>query len=342
MNNIQILSLFAGLFLLVACQNTQPVAEQPKSGSDSLTVAFYNVENLYDVTDDPKTEDEDFTPEGKYKWTADRYAQKLQKLAEVFDAMPGELPAFIGMVEIENRNVLEDLVKENLLSKGNYGIIHQDSPDERGIDVAAIYDKKRLNIEDFQYIKIVLPDSTDRTRDMLYVKAKVKNETIHFFVNHWPSRRGGQSESEISRITVAKVLKSEIEKIKSADTQAKILCMGDFNDHPVDKSIAEVLNAGIQKDNTLYNYMYTAHTSGRGTYYYKGEWGALDQFIATKTLQEATTGWKSTSSDAHIFNPDLVMFQDDKGLKRPNRTYVGEDYKGGYSDHLSIYIVLRR
>lgn len=341
---LRIFGTTAMLLLLAgaSCEHTsrtQPVEPSLDANNTNCRVAFYNVENLFDVSDDPKTMDEDFTPEGKLHWNAERYATKLNRLADVFDAFPGELPMFIGLCEIENKDVLNDLVKEKKLADGHYEVLHKDSPDERGIDVAAIYDASRMKVENFTYTSVNLPDDKDPyTRDLLHVKARVNNEVIHLFVNHWPSRGGGQAESEKNRIAVANVLESLTGKILDSDRDAKILIMGDFNDYPTDKSIAEVLNAGIETSNVFYNFMYDDHASKKGSYFYKGEWGALDQFMASKGLMDASKGWSTSNDDAKIFYDDLVLFQDKEGVKRPNRTYAGDDYKAGYSDHLAIYL----
>ncbi len=341
------LVLFGGALTVVLLGNAS--CEHVAKGNDvgianapqEITVAFYNVENLFDTVDDPKINDEDFTPSGKLKWNDERYKLKLSHLADVFDALPGELPAFLGLCEIENRKVLEDLRGQTKIAGNHYGIIHKDSPDDRGIDVAAFYDSSRVSVEYFNYTTINLPDpQRPHTRDLLYVKLKVNHEVIHLFVNHWPSRSGGQVESEPNRIAVANVLESLITKIEKSDSKAKILIMGDFNDYPTDKSIATILHAGINKENRLFNYMYDDHKAGQGSYYYKNEWGALDQFISSKFLLNARNGWASSENSAYIFKDDLILFKDKEGVQRPNRTFVGEDYKGGYSDHLAIYMIL--
>lgn len=328
-----------------SCEHTS----KTKSGGDSavtnnnkeLAIAFYNVENLFDTEDDPEKMDEDFTPSGKYHWDQSRYVDKLNRIATVMNALPDALPVFIGLCEIENKKVLIDLKKQSLLKPGNYAIIHKDSPDERGIDVAAIYDSTRMKIETYNYIKVALPSESDPyTRDLLYVKGIINGEVVHLFVNHWPSRGGGQFESEPNRIFVAKILKSQTEEILAQDKNAKILIMGDFNDHPVDKSIVEILKAGQESNDDLFNYMYDDHVAGNGSYFYKGTWGALDQFMTSKNFLTATSGWIADKDAAHIFKDDMILFEDKEGIKRPNRTYAGEDYKGGFSDHLPIYIKL--
>lgn len=316
------------------------------SASQEAIVAFYNVENLFDTIDDPKIMDEDFTPSGKLHWTTDRYSEKLSRIAEVLDMLPGELPVFIGLCEIENRDVLQDLIKEPLLSasskKSHYSIIHGDSPDERGIDAAALYDASVLKEVTFQYYSIALPNPKDPyTRDVLYAKGKLNDEWLHFFVNHWPSRSGGQAESEPNRLAVAQLVKERVDSILSVDREAQIIIMGDFNDHPTDRSIGEVLGAGQSSKAQLYNQMYAIHTSGNGSYFYKGEWGALDQMITSVALMD-TGGWCVTEQSAGVLRDEKILFRDKDGVARPNRTYAGDSYKGGYSDHLPVYLKLNR
>lgn len=306
--------------------------------TDSMTVVFYNVENLFDIHDDLQTNDDDFTPDGKFQWNQKRYSDKLSKLAWVIDAVPGEMPAFIGLSEVENRQVLEDLLAEKEFSS-NYMIVHKDSPDTRGIDVAALVDTSVIRIIRYEPLGVTLPDKVrPQTRDILYIECETNGETIHFFVNHWPSRGGGQEETESNRITAANVLKSKVDGIVKKDKNAKVIIMGDFNDYPDNVSVATVLNAGVSQNNALYNYMYDYHSNGTGSYWYQGEWGALDQFITTKNINQGKKGWIAES--AYFFVDDRVMFTDKEGNQRPDRTYAGLKYTGGYSDHLAIYLPL--
>jgi predicted extracellular nuclease len=309
-----------------------------------MTFAFYNVENLFDTIDDPAKIDEDFTPTGKLAWNAQRYQNKLFKLAEVFDSLPGQLPAFIGMCEIENKNVLQDLIKTGALAGGHYAIIHQDSPDERGIDAVAIYDTERVKVESSEFLPVALPDEKDPyTRDILHAQIKCGDTRMHVFVNHWPSRSGGQEVSEINRITAANVLGKKIEEIRNSEKDARILIMGDFNDHPNDKSIMEVLHAGQQTGDVLYNYMYDEHMKGEGSYFYKGAWGALDQFMASQPVLTSGGGWYAPASAAHIYKQEFLLYHDKDGSTRPDRSYIGERYnEKGHSDHLPVYIVFQR
>ena len=341
------ISRFGTVFIMFTLMVMNSCTTGHKSvGSKSATavVAFYNVENLFDTIDDPLKIDEDFTPSGKLQWNALRYNEKLNRISEVMDMLPGELPVFIGLCEIENNSVLQDLVKEPALQvsakKENYHIVHADSPDERGIDVAALYDASVLKDVTFQYFTIALPDPKDPyTRDLLYVRGKMDNEWIHFFVNHWPSRSGGQAESEPNRIAVAQMLKTKVDSIIAADAHAQIIIMGDFNDHPVDRSVKEALGASDSQDAVLFNHMYSIHTSGTGSYFYKGEWGALDQMITSHGLMQEK-GWHVANGSAGVLRDEKILFRDKDGVARPSRTYAGDSYKGGYSDHLPVFLNL--
>lgn len=314
-----------------------------KSVND-LTIGFYNVENIYDTSDDPNTLDNDFTPSGKYEWTPDRYKTKLDRVSEVLSLMDNDLPDVVGLCEIENKGVLEDLIATSLLRPGQYGIVHYDSPDERGIDVALIYKRSVLELEHSEKIKVVLPVNEDpNTRDILYVRAKAGGQALHFFVNHWPSRRAGQQESEPSRIKAAEIVKTRMDAILSSDPSARILMMGDFNDYPTDKSIREVIGASGNRGGLFYNTVDSLNAIGQGSYWYKGAWNALDQIIISNSLVSGNEGWVlDNSRPVRFINDERLLFRDREGVARPNRTYVGDDYKGGYSDHLAVVSYFKR
>jgi predicted extracellular nuclease len=338
-----LIALTAMIVMLNACASAQ---KKSKSSGEEAVVAFYNIENLFDTIDDPLTMDEDFTPQGKLQWNTSRYTEKLSRISEVIDMLPGELPVFIGLCEIENASVLKDLVKEKALrdspKTGYYEIIHADSPDERGIDVAALYDASKLTDVHFDYYSIALPDSKDPyTRDILHATGKMGSDEIHFFVNHWPSRSGGQSESEPNRMAVAALLKTKVDAVMKQNSGAKVIIMGDFNDHPNDKSVYEVLEAKENPSSILYNQMYAIHSSGNGSYFYKGEWGALDQMITSSGLMNSS-GWHVDAQSSGVLRDEKILFRDKDGVARPSRSYAGDSYKGGYSDHLPVYLSLKR
>jgi hypothetical protein len=255
-------------------------------------IAFYNVENLFDTINSDNTSDTEFTPQGKVPWTSERYNNKKEKLASVIAAMNKELPDIFGMCEVENINVVKDLITTGKLQEMKYGIVHYDSPDERGIDVALLYNKCNFNPLFSRPIPILFPfDSSDRTRDILYVKGLLGGEdSLHIFINHWPSRWGGQEKTAPARNFVAGILKKSCDSIFAVNKEANIIIMGDFNDNPTDESLAEVLHALMPKQNAptnaLYNLMLAPYKRGEGSYYYSygKEWNMLDQIIVSGNL----------------------------------------------------------
>lgn len=317
--------------------SAQPAATQYR-------IAFYNVENLFDLEDDPNTFDEDFTPAGKNKWTADRYQSKLSNIAKIMDSL--DMPDIIGLCEVENRKVLEALAKTGNMASGGYDIAHFDSPDGRGIDVALLYKRDRMKLVKAAYIRIPFPDDIRKdytSRDILRVEGRLASgETLHLFVNHWPSRSGGVWDSQPRRLQVARYLKTEVEAILQKDASANIVIMGDFNDEPLDYSVSRVLGAlpmtAQVLPGLLYNAMSEADKAKEGTYVYEYKWNMLDQFIVSSGLR-GNQGLRMQS--AKIFRPDWIMYQAKSGPV-PNRTYGGTRYYGGYSDHLPIYLDLER
>lgn len=342
-------SIIFTLALLTACTGTaqKPEKKYKQQSWHNSTIVFYNVENLFDTIDDPGVIDEEFTPAGKNKWTSDRYATKLHHLAEAINlASPDKNPMLIGVVEIENERVLNDLVKTDQLAKTNYLTAHKDSPDARGIDCALLYDANRFTPLQVVPLAVTLSDEPDfKTRDVLYVRGQLKGGTIiHVFVNHWPSRRGGESaNSEYKRIRAAEVARTKVNEILEADPNANIILMGDFNDHPTDKSVSESLGARpvTETGAQLYNLLYDDHAAGKGTHNYKNEWGVLDQFIVSAGLFNAKEKVAIKGNDAKIVYEEKLLFTQKDGTKKPSTTYGGPNYYGGYSDHLPISLQLK-
>ncbi len=312
--------------------------------TESVTVAFYNVENLFDTVDDPNILDEDFTPEGEKKWDNKRYNKKLLDIARVISSInEPQKPAIVGFAEVENRLVLENLVKTEYLSSTNYQIVHEESPDGRGIDVALIY-----NPDQFKYIihqTIPVPLTTKyKLRDILYVKGVLADtDTLHVFVNHWKSRSGGQEKTEPQRIQCALTLKNTIDSIRSVQPDAKILVMGDLNDTPKDRSIYETLQANNNlKKGSLYNIMLPLSEEGLGTHNYRGEWSVLDHIIVSNNMVNNSAKIKVLDRTGHIFSADWITYTSKQGNKSPNRTYGGPNYYGGFSDHYPVYVILTK
>ena len=330
----KLLVLISAALIIVSC------SEQKKE----YTIAFYNVENLFDTINHPDKWDDDFTPEGKLKFNTERYQDKLNKLSLVLSSLDTlSLPSIVGLCEIENRKVIEDLCNQSALRHGNYGITHSESPDKRGIDCALIYKKS-----DFKYIKhdvinIQFPWEPEyTTRDILHVEGVLgKKDTVHLFVNHWPSRRGGQEKSEKNRVFVAEQLKKAIDKIQTSNADAKIIVMGDFNDEPNNISVSTTLNAGNNQSSTnasdLYNLVYNMDAKGEGTYNYRGNWNMLDHLIVSNSLINQEKGLTTSYDAARIFNEEWICYKNEQGVLVPSRTYGGPNYYGGFSDHFPIY-----
>lgn len=327
---------------------TAPRPEAPKPDKAKLlTVAFYNMENLFDTEDDPKINDEEFLPGGANQWNQDRYKRKLANMAKVIAQLgDDDGPEILGMCEVENRKVLEDLIAQPALKKHGYGIIHANSPDQRGIDCALLYKTKRFNPLYQQSYTVPFPENKDlATRDILLVKGVVdKSVDVTFVVNHWPSRREGQEESAWKRERAATTLRTALDSIFKVDRTASLVLMGDFNDEPADKSIAQALKAGkdsVQAQSTLlYNCMAPIKAEGRGTLKFKGGWNLFDQIIVSSALLHHKSLLRYTRGSANIYNPEWMRQTDEGDWKdAPKRTFIGKRYvEDGYSDHFPVYI----
>jgi len=347
---IIILSLFA---FHVFCQENQYKTRNSEPGTrntqnqPAFRIAFYNVENLFDTIDDPKINDADFLPGARIPWTSDRYEVKLEHLSKVIKALSEPQPVSVmGLCEIENLAVLDELVSYPSLLPFQYQVIHRDSPDERGIDNALLYDGSRFEPIEVRFIPVILDQNqSDRTRDILYVKGinlNPKPDTLHIFVNHWPSRSGGQSESEPKRIIAAETVKKVTDSLFNINKNALIVIMGDLNDEPSDKSLSAL--GALQPVESpemgkLYNLMYPLYKQGKGTLYYK-DWDLFDQVIISGYFWNKQKGLTYSAMEGKIFDAEWLLFKSNDGTLRPNRT-ASKDYYGGYSDHLPVYIDLK-
>ncbi|MEL6810470.1 MAG: endonuclease/exonuclease/phosphatase family protein [Bacteroidota bacterium] len=316
------------------------------------TVAFYNVENLFDFEDDPLTFDDDRTPDGKDHWTEEIYKAKLVNMAKVISEIgkdvTGTAPALVGVCEIENLRVLEDLVNQEALLKHDYGIVHFDSPDRRGIDVALLYQKKVFTPSNFNKHELKIfdtnnPDKRVFTRDQLLVSGMLDGEKIHLIVNHWPSRSGGEARSRPKRIKAAELNKKIIDSLFSEDPYAKIITMGDLNDDPTSPSVKDVLQTKKKKEKLdikeLYNPMEEMYKKGLGTLAWRDGWNLFDQMIISSELAK-----KDYSSyrfyKAGIFNKTYLANPRGRYKGYPYRSFAGGGFTGGYSDHFPVYIYL--
>lgn len=332
------------VIILLAATVFFPAIAQKKY--DVYSVAFYNVENLFDTNDDEGVRDSEFTPTGTKAWTQDKYQKKLNNLASVMSKLAREYcpggPAMIGVAEVENRGVLEDLLKTKEMAPMGYDIAHYDSPDRRGVDVALLYNPKLFHVTSSKAYPYVLPDNPDfKTRDQLLVSGTLGGDPFHVIVNHWPSRYGSKS-SEL-REFAATISKHIADSIYQADPKAKIVIMGDLNDDPVDKSVRTVLGAKRhQKDvkpGGLYNATWGFYDKGIGTLVYQNKWNLFDQIILSESLlgddRSTLKFWK-----AEIFNREFLFQKEGKNKGYPLRTFSGDTFINGYSDHFPVLIYL--
>lgn len=314
-----------------------------------LRIMFYNCENFFDTQNDPNKNDESFLPEGDHHWTPDKYWEKAKQIAKVITAVGGwDPPGIVGFCEVENAKVLEDLTKHTPLSELHYNFIHFESGDFRGIDVAMLYRKEDFVPLFSRPLRINFKEGKP-SRDILYVKGVTsKKDTLHVFVNHWPSKFGGEMESEPKRLFVGNFLKQVTDSIFTTNALANIIIMGDLNDGPENNSVAEALNAKIKYEyllnSELYNLSYYLHyKKGMGSHKFQGEWSIIDNLIVSGALLGKKNSIYTTPDDAHIFNAPFLMEKDERefGFK-PYRTYLGMTYIGGFSDHLPTYLDLHR
>lgn len=307
------------------------------------TTAFYNLENLFDIYDDKYTNDNDFLPISKKKWTPKRYDNKLRKLSYAISNIgrreTGKHPALIGIAEVENASAIEALIQYKHLETYNYGYIHYNSPDERGIDVALIFDRDVFDVSNSETYTITLFDddgSQDYTRDILLVSGFLDGLPVHVLVNHWSSRREGEKETEPKRMISSQRLNEVISDLRQEQPEAKLIIMGDFNDDPSSASIKWLVDS-----QNLYNPMETLRSYSRGTTYHSRQWNLFDQIIISTNFFENTPNSLEFYS-ANIFDEDFLKQFSGKFKGTPFRTYVGSKYHGGYSDHFPVYAIFKK
>ena len=324
------------LLLVLIFSSLQIYSQEKQTQTNNFTIVTFNVENLFDTINNPNKNDEDFLPEGKKKWNSYKYNKKLSDLATTISSInTNELPEIVGLCEIENKKVIEDLIAQPSLKNGKYSIVHEESPDERGIDNALIYKSSKFKYISHRAITINLSDKKDKTRDILYVKGVAdKTDTLHIFVNHWSSRSGGMEASEIKRVYAALTLRREVDSIFRTNRNAKIVVMGDLNDEPTNKSVFTILQSNNKRKNQepleLYNLMYDLHNNGNvGSYNYKGTWNIIDNLIVSQDFFSSNPGFKLKYDSGKIFSTDSLKDQSKKGFD-------------GFSDHYPIYIVLTK
>jgi endonuclease/exonuclease/phosphatase family metal-dependent hydrolase len=334
------LLVFAFLALQVSAQQYKIAA-----------IAFYNVENLFDTENDPAIRDEEFTPEGDKRWTEDKYQEKLDNLARVIAEMATEKtpdgPALIGLAEVENRRVLEDLVKRPAIAHRDYQIVHYDSKDFRGIDVALLYQSKYFKPTNSRSVPVDMLDDKGKkifTRDILLVSGDLDGQELHLLVNHWPSRRGGQKASAPRRNASAKRNKELTDSLLLVNPKAGVIMMGDLNDDPNNESLTSYLSAKSSPEKALstgnyYNPFYELFKKGIGTLAYRDSWSLFDQILVSASLVEKDPS-RYYFHKAVVFNKPYLLQKSGQYKGYPYRTFDFDNYIAGYSDHLPTYVFL--
>ncbi len=334
--------LIIPVLLLFFPFNTNKKTVQPNCKRKILVVS-YNVENLFDTIDNPHKRDNEFTPQSPKHWNTKRYYKKINDISNVLAAISKHhLPDLISLEEVENRAVIEDLIKTKKLKKEKYGIVHEECTDPRGIDVALLYNPRVFKYISHKQIPII--DSTGfryHTREILLTKGIVDRDTLYVFVNHWKSRYGGAKKTEFKRILVAKILRRSIDSVFKINPKANILCLGDFNDTPTNKSIEKVLDASIEpvfnSKKELFNLAAYQALHKKGTIIYRDHWYMIDNIIISQNMLKKSNRIYA-QGPAKIYKSKLNLYYNPKANDSiPNRTYGGNTYFGGVSDHLPVY-----
>lgn len=313
-------------------------------------VGFYNLENLFDIVDDPITNDAEYLPDGANHWDSTKYANKLLNMSTVIADIGTEISpdgvGVLGVAEIENKRVLEDLVAMPALKDRKYKIVHYDSPDRRGVDVGMLYQEKYFKLKNSASYRLVFPNEPDYfTRDQLVATGYMDGEEVSVIVAHWPSRRGGQAASEPNRIEAAKLGRRIIDSLLAENPKAKIVLMGDLNDDPINVSITEYIKAkgkiSKMKTGDMYNVMYSHFKSGNGTLAWNDAWNLFDQMIISEALT-ATDASSFVFHKSFVYRKDYIIQQEGNYKGYPLRTHAGGVYLNGYSDHFPVYMVLKK
>lgn len=345
--------LLTNLFLIVFTLFYNPVNAQKEY--EVVCVGFYNLENLFDTIIDPDTNkilQDDYTPYGPNKWDTKKYNEKLGNMSRVISEMGLEStpdgPAILGVCEIENRLVLEDLVKQPAIAKRDYKIVHYESPDRRGIDVGLLYQEKYFKVTGTKSYRLTIDGRPNyASRDQLLVSGDLLGERVHFIVGHWPSRRGGEKKSGPYRAAAAKLSLHIMDSLRVENPNAKVIMMGDLNDDPVSNSVKKVLapKASVAEvvEGDLYNPMTKLYNKGIGTLGYNESWNLFDQIIMTSGFVDVKKEYKTFAYyNVTVFNKPYLISQDGRFKNYPFRTYSYGEYIGGYSDHLPVYVTLLR
>ena len=312
-------------------------------------IAFYNWENLFDtIPNNPEGRDEEFTPKGSRQWDGRKYREKVHNLAYAISQFATKTtpvgPAIIGVSEIENRSVMEDVVNQPELKKWNLQVVHHDSPDARGVDVGLLYNPRYFKLENVTNHRLTA--ISFRTRDQMCVVGKLLGQRIAVIVNHWPSRLGGQEQSEPNRVAAAELSKSIADSLWNIDPEIGVIIMGDLNDDPQNKSCAKIIGGAREPEGVgphgFYNPWWKKLDSGVGTLAYQSAWNLFDQIMVSGNLVNDVPQGKWQFYEAKVLNFDFLKDTEGNRVGYPKRTYASGSYLGGYSDHFPTEIFLRR
>jgi len=340
--------VLVSLLLNTAC-NTRNTAEQslPKVDVQVATVAFYNLENIFDTIDNEGVNDFEFTPDGPNKWGTMKYNAKMQRMSYAISQIGLDYSAVgaavLGVCEVENKGVLEELAKQPDIRNRQYQAVLHEGPDRRGVDVGLLYNPALFVMTNSKSYRLVTADTTFRTRDQLMVSGYLLNEKVHFIVTHWPSRLGGEERSRPRRNEAARLTKSIVDSLFRTDPKAKIMVMGDKNDDPFNESVANILGAKKNREEVspggLYNVFWKTHERGIGSLAYQDQWNLFDQIIISHELinkdKTKLNLWKS-----EVFNRPFLTQQEGPFKGTPLRTHAGGVWLNGYSDHYPTLIYL--
>lgn len=322
------------LFFLVFVSMTIIFAQCEKE--HSFYVACWNVENLFDNVDNPDKEDDDFTEAGIKEWNDERIKEKFDNIAHVMQLMnEGDGPDIIGFIEVEHKHLLDSLCCK-YFSQRNYKVIGYESPDMRGIDNYLVYDDDKFHLVDSKAIEVRFYGEEYKTRDILHVTLGHNDEKVDFFVNHWPSRRGGEESSQPRRINAASTLLRYLDSLNTVRSPSNYIIMGDFNDEPHNYSLSNVLNASKDTINSfLINLAWDSYEQGDGTHLYQNNFNMLDQIIISKSLIDGK-GIDYIDNSFEIFRDDSFIYKDGKRKGSIVSSFEGGKYIGGYADHLPV------
>ncbi len=338
------LSVFIFLsFVCSGCDAQHAENKIQQKASNIYPVGFYNLENLFDTEDDPLTDDDEFTPGGPMRYANDIYRQKLHNIATVLQVLGNHKNAdgvaLLGVAEVENDKVLNDLLSQSEIISRNYKYVWYNSRDPRGIDVALIYNPSYFTVISSKSLPVNLNNmgGKESTRDVLYVQGLLGKDTVHVMVNHWPSRREGQDETAEKRAAAAQANRNKIDEIKREHPNARIIVMGDLNDNPGDESVTLVLGAGSNKSAALYDPWGPILESGSGTEIFQHHWNLFDQVIVSSAFMQ---GKGLHYEGAEIENRDFMMLSYGKLKGYPKRSFRGTYWNNGYSDHFPVVLYL--